>query len=181
MVRGETRACEFSVKKPDHAILTTVLILLLAHMLSACEALTFTPTIRPTPSAAYIDANDVVRGICFEAAFDSAKHGQIFILRDAETHIRFYELADNSQLCRHPVERVPFDFSNGWVLAGMWSTGVGCTAHHDVIDTVRDDRAKIFHIQLRFITEGDCPYELVRPFWIGISNASDYEITIEQP
>lgn len=170
------RTCEFWVKKITHRFLMLILLLL---VLSACDVLNFEPTLYPTPAQLYQDANDVIRGICFEAAFDSAKQGLTFVLRDTEAQIAFYDLADNSELCRHPVERVPFDFSGGRVLVGLWSTGVGCTAHHDVLDTIRDDSVKTYQLSIRFVAEGDCPYELVRPFWVSIDGASDYTITID--
>lgn len=119
----------------------------------------------------------MVRGICFEAAFDAA--GQVFIVRDAEAHIRFYDLADNSHLCRHPVTRIPFDFNGGRVLVGLWSKGIGCTARHNMTHFERDDRARTVVIRLQFITEGDCNYELIRPFWLGIPGVADYEIKFE--
>ncbi len=138
-------------------------------------------TIRlPTPTAGnsypWQDAADMLRGICFEAANDAA--GQTFVIRNAEEHIRFYNLADNSQLCRRPVERVPFDFSEGQVLAGLWSRGMGCKARHEVIDWARDDAARTFSMNLRLVIEGDCPYELVRPFWIALEGLADYDISI---
>ncbi|RMG87968.1 MAG: hypothetical protein D6712_04585 [Chloroflexi bacterium] len=138
-------------------------------------------TIRlPTPAPGDIypwqNANDIMRGICFEAANDAAE--QTFVIRNAEEHIRFYNLADNSQLCRRPVERVPFDFGQGQVLAGLWNRGMGCKARHEVIDWVRDDTAHTFSINLRLVIEGDCPYELVRPFWIALEGVDDYDISI---
>lgn len=124
----------------------------------------------------WTDENPTMSGICFEAAWDAA--GQVFVIRNAEEHIRFYGLSDNSQLCRRAVTRYPFDFSTGRVLAGLWSRGRGCTARHDVLDRQRDDNARTLAIHLRFVTEGDCPYDLVRPFWIGLDGVSDYAITI---
>lgn len=118
----------------------------------------------------------VMSGICFEAALDAA--GKVFVLRDAQAHIRFYDLADNSQLCRRPVARNAFDFSSGRVLAGLWSQGKGCTARHDVLSVARDDVARTLLIRLNFVTEGDCDYELLRPFWIGLDGVSDYKIDI---
>ena len=115
-------------------------------------------------------------GICFEAALDAA--GKVFVLRDSRAHIQFYDLADNSQLCRHPVTRNVFEFSSGRILAGLWSYGKGCTAHHDVLAVNRDDAARTLTIQLRFVTEGTCDYELLRPFWIGLDGVSDYQIQI---
>lgn len=140
---------------------------------------TQTPTAIPTTPAGltlpdgWTDETATVRGICFEAALDAA--GRVFVIRDAEQHIQFYSLADNSGLCRRPVERLPFDFSGGRVLAGVWSAGTGCTARHEVIESRRD--AGEHRLTLRFITEGDCPYELVRPFWVGVT-AGEAEVVI---
>jgi hypothetical protein len=64
------------------------------------------------------------------------------------------------------------------MLAGLWSYGMGCTARHEFLEFTRDDEAKTILFRLRFITEGDCPYELLRPFWVGIPAASDYQITL---
>lgn len=138
----------------------------------------FVATNTPALLTAYgwTDENAVMSGICFEAAYDAA--GQVFVLRSAIEHIRFYGMADHSRLCRRAVTRHPFDFSGGRVLAGLWSAGIGCTARHDVLEVARDDSAKTLHIRLRFITEGDCPYELARPFWIGLDGVGDYDISI---
>jgi hypothetical protein len=100
-------------------------------------------------------------------------------MRNAAQQIEFYDLADNSHYCRRPVTRYPFDFSNGRVLAGLWSYGRGCTARHDVLDIQRDDEAKTLMIHLRFVTEGDCNYELLQPFWIGLDGMQEYEIGVE--
>ena len=134
------------------------------------------PPAQSTSVYPWTEENGVMSGFCFESALDAA--GQTYILRSSEDHIGFYDLADNSQLCRHPVTRYPFDFGNGRVLAGLWSYGRGCTAHHDVVAYNRDDAARTISIQLRFVTEGTCDYELVRPYWIGLSNAVDYQIEI---
>jgi|FLYN01.1.fsa_nt_gi hypothetical protein len=134
----------------------------------------FTRTPSPYP---WTDENATLSGICFEAALDAA--GQLFVLRNAANLIEFYDLADNSRFCRRPVRRYPFDFSNGRVLAGLWSYGRGCTARHDVLDVQRDDAAKTLTIRLRFVAEGDCNYELVQPFWIGLDGVQGYEIEVE--
>jgi hypothetical protein len=132
-----------------------------------------TPTDLPFP---WSNENATVGGICFEAALDSA--GRVFVLRSADDHIRFYDLADGSGLCRRPVNRLPFDFSAGRILVGLWSAGVGCLAFHEVADVLRDDAALTFTVRLRFITQGECSYELVRPFWIGFDGMSDFDIRI---
>lgn len=122
------------------------------------------------------DALSVMSGICFESAFDAVDN--VFIMRSAEDHIHLYDLAENSELCRRPIIRNPFDFSNGRILAGIWTVGIGCTADHEILDYQRDDANKTLTFQLRFVTAGDCPYELVRPFWVAIDNAPDYEVII---
>ena len=76
----------------------------------------------PTPAQPWPDANGVMGGICFASAQDAA--GQLFVLRSQQELSHFFDLADNSQLCREPVERRAFDFSGGRVLAGLWSTGM---------------------------------------------------------
>lgn len=138
------------------------------------------PTNTPTSDMVYPDGLQdvlpILSGICFESAWDAA--GQVFILRSAEEHIRFYNLADNSALCRRPVVRHPFDFTQGEVLAGLWSRGYGCVAHYEIYDYDRNDDAKTVRIVLDFFTEGDCPYELVRGFWVSIASAQDYAIEI---
>ncbi len=134
------------------------------------------PEATATNTYPWTDENNVMSGICFEAAQDAA--GKVFVLHDANEHSRFYDAADNSHLCRHPVTRNPFDFSSGRILVGLWSSGHGCTARHDVVGITRDDAARTLTIQLHFVTEGTCDYELVRPFWIGLDGVGAYEITI---
>ena len=129
-----------------------------------------------TSTTQWYDENEHVAGICFEATWDAA--GRIHIIRTAEEHIRFYDLADNSRLCRRPVSRVPRDFSTGYVIAGFWSRGIGCNARHEVTGFFRNDDAQTILMSVRFIIEGDCPYELVQPFWVGFDNAAGHEITI---
>lgn len=142
------------------------------------DNLTITAQPSSTPLAGNLqDVLPILSGICFEAAWDAA--GQVFILRSAEEHIRFYDLADNAGLCRREVIRHPFDFTQGEVLAGLWSRGAGCVARYDIVNHTRDDTAKTVRIELDFITEGDCPYQLVRGFWVSIPNAQDYDITIQ--
>lgn len=139
-----------------------------------------TPQANATPTnlpQGVYDALPSVMGICFEASWDAAD--RLFIIRSAEDHIRFYDLADNSELCRRTVRRVPFDFSTGDILIGRWNRGYGCTAQHEIINYERDDTARTILIQAQFSTEGDCPYELVRGFWLGIEDAQDYDIRLE--
>lgn len=130
----------------------------------------------PTPAYPWVDASAVMAGICFEAAADAA--GRTFVIRSADELATFFDLADNSGLCRLPVERADFDFSDGRVIAGTWSRGDGCSARHTVDRIDRDDDARTLTITLRLVTEGDCAYELVRPFWVALDDVTDYAIEI---
>lgn len=141
----------------------------------APPTVTISPTATPLPFGLE-DAIDVMSGICFESAEDAA--GRVFVMRSAEDHIRLYDLAEHSALCRRPIIRNPFDFSNGRILAGIWTAGIGCVADHEILNYVRDDAAKTLTFDLRFVVGGECAYQLVRPFWVAIDNAQDYEVVI---
>jgi len=136
---------------------------------------TIPPTATPMPFNLE-SAISVMSGICFESVADAA--GQVFVMRNAEEHINLYDLAENSELCRRPIIRNPFDFSNGRILAGTWTYGIGCTADHEILNVVRDDDGQSIRVDLRFQTFGECPYELVRPFWVAFEDAQDYDVTI---
>ena len=120
-------------------------------------------------------------GLCFESVNDAAE--RTFVVLDDRDLQRLYDLADSSQLCRHPVQRGSFDFSNNRFLMGLWSRAVGCNARHEVSSITRDDVARTFIINLRLVIESGCDYELVRPFWIGLSDLSGYDVRllVEQP
>jgi hypothetical protein len=138
-----------------------------------------TPTTTPPPYP-WTDENAVLSGLCFESVYDAA--GRVFTLRTPEELNTLFDLADNSRLCRQPVRRAEFDFSGGRVLIGLWSRGRGCDARHVVTDVRRDDVARFFSINVRLVTEGDCNYELVQPFWIGVGGLEGYDIRlIESP
>lgn len=124
----------------------------------------------------WTDANDVMRGICFESAYDAA--GQVFVLRSDAELSHLFDLSDHSQLCRHPVARQTFSFEGGRVLAGVWSIGRGCTAEHHLIEFYRNDPELVIDLRLRLEIAGDCPYDLVRPFWIALDNAARHTISI---
>lgn len=123
------------------------------------------------------DERFVMTGICFEFAY--VMRDQVIVLRDALSHIQFYGDVDASGQCRRAVTRHPFNFEQGQTLAGLWSYGYGCTARHDILDAVRDDANRTYSIRLDFITEGDCPYELIRPFFVGLPpEMHNYEVQI---
>lgn len=166
------------------------LALLVAGCASLPPAASPTPTVAATENAQHdtaaslatpfpnglVDALPVMLGICFESAFDAAN--QVFVLRSTAELQQFYDLADNSRLCRQPVERYEYEFAEGDVLAGFWSVGRGCRADHEILAVQRDDDERTLSIQTRFITEGLCNYELVRPFWVLIRDAADYEVVV---
>lgn len=134
------------------------------------------PAAVSTPSPPWTDASRVFDGVCFEAA--QAISGQVFVLRTAQDHIQFYDRVDQSALCRHPITRSPFEFGNGQILAGLWSAGYGCKAHHDLIAYQQDDANRRLIIVLRFVTEGTCDYQLLRAYWIGLDGLTGYDIQI---
>jgi len=130
----------------------------------------------PTPNYGWTDVNDLMAGVCFEAALDAA--GRVFRIPNASALEAFYSQVDHSQLCEDPVERFTYPFNNGDVIMGLWSSGIGCTARYEVQNVQRDNAQKQEAIQLRLVTEGDCPYELVEPFWIAIPQSADFTIQI---
>jgi hypothetical protein len=135
----------------------------------------------PEPSATLlpfllIDANPVMSGICFESAFDAA--GRIFVLRSADELNSLFDESDNSGYCRRPTARGSFDFSSERAMIGTWSRGRGCDADHRISAVEIDDVARTFIIRAKFVVEGDCPYELVRPLWLGITGYREYDIRL---
>lgn len=134
------------------------------------------PAASTAPAAAWADAAALVQGVCFEAAYDAA--GRVFSLRRPEDLAQFYDQVDHSQLCRQPISRAGFDFAGGTILAGLWSRGAGCTAHHEILGVDRSESDRALRIRLRLVTQGDCAYELVQPFWIALPGYSDWQIEI---
>lgn len=148
------------------------------------NATPLTETLVPSPTPPqypWTDENAVMSGLCFESVNDAA--GRTFVILDDRDLQRLFDLADSSQLCRHPVQRGSFDFAGGRFLMGLWSRAVGCTARHDVLGITRDDVAHTYIINLRLVVEPGCDYELVRPFWIGLSDLDGYDVRllVEQP
>jgi hypothetical protein len=135
-------------------------------------AVATTPPIYP-----WVDESASVLGICFEAANDMAEMDRRFLLRSGTEHIAFYDAVDSTHLCLRPVARTTFDFSTGRTLAGLWRAGRGCTARYDV--TAYSVENNELNIILGFVTEGDCNYALVRPFWISFDNRLSLNLTVE--
>ncbi|MBA3869940.1 MAG: hypothetical protein H0X30_12405 [Anaerolineae bacterium] len=143
------------------------------------------PTIQPTPinivtatpDYGWTDVSSIMEGVCFEAALNTA--GRVFSISNATALDAFYSQIDQSQLCEDPVIRVDYPFNNGEIIVGLWSSGTGCTARHDVQSVRRDDAQKQEAIQLQFVTEGDCPYDLVQPFWIALPQSIGFNIQID--
>jgi hypothetical protein len=172
------------------------LLLVLGVGLAACSSLPGVPTLPPsvppnalgTPSPMVVaptatpsiypwtDESAVMSGLCYESVYDAAE--RTFAIRSDAELTAFFDLADNSELCRHPVQRGSFDFTGGRLLIGLWSKTIGCTAQHEVSNIQRDDVAKIYAISLRLVVQVGCNYELVRPFWIGLSDLSGYDVRL---
>jgi hypothetical protein len=129
------------------------------------------------PSYPWVDESSVVSGVCFEAASDMAAMNRRFVLHTAQEHIEFYNAIDSTNLCLRPVQRVSFDFDTGRALAGLWSAGRGCMAEHEVMTYSVEQNT--LNIALRFVTQGDCNYELIRPFWISFDGSLTLNLTVD--
>ncbi len=135
------------------------------------------PAATSTPDYGWEDVSYLVDSICFEAALNIA--GQVFKITDTYTLEALYTRIDRSKICDDAVKHINFEFSNGETIVGLWSAGTGCNARHDVQSVYRDDTQQQETIQLRFITEGDCPYELLQPFWIALPRTTGFTIQLE--
>lgn len=154
-------------------------IFMLCICLSACAWWPKLPQVnqmQPIP-VSLADATDVMQGVCFEAALALAD--EPIVLRSTLELIRFFDRIDQSGDCRRAIQRASFEFSGGRALVGMWSYGAGCTAAHELLQAQRDAANAAIEIRLRFTTDGDCPYELIRPYWVGIDDAAGYSIVLE--
>lgn len=125
----------------------------------------------------WVDVNYLMEGVCFEAALSMAD--EVLIIPDARSLDAFYTQIERSQLCEDSVNRGVYAFNEGDMIVGVWSSGTGCTSRYVVQKVQRDDAQKQEAIQLQFVTEGDCPYELVEPFWIALPQSANYNLQIE--
>jgi hypothetical protein len=130
-----------------------------------------------TPDYGWTDVSYLMEGVCFEAALNDV--GKVFKLIDDNALNAFYAQINSSQLCEDPVNKVPYAFNDGAIIVGLWSAGTGCTARHAIKNVQRDNTQKQEAIQLQFITEGDCPYELVQPFWISLPQSQGFNVQID--
>jgi hypothetical protein len=122
------------------------------------------------------DASALLEGICFEAAH--AMSGQAFILTSQEQLNSLYDQINSSQLCRRPIARQTFDFL-GRTVVGTWTYAPqGCTARHELVRVRRSDENRVLTLRYRFIVDGDCPYELIRPLWVAVENPDSYDIRL---
>lgn len=146
----------------------TLRLLCLACGLVACNLDDVAPRTTIAPSPTYQDAADLMTGVCFEAALQLSNI--TYTLQDPDELTRFYDRIDSLEVCRRPIFRADFP-ANGGVVIGRWDAGRGCTAQHEVItqDGVR--------LALQFTTSGDCPYELIRPFWILTESVQAIDVT----
>lgn len=163
-------------------VLFRVMALLLA--LNACSLNANAPqsfgpvretTFVPLQASVWEDASALMEGICFASAQDAA--GRVFTLRGAEALTQFYDLADESGLCTRAVKRGEVNFEATPILTGGWSVGTGCAARHEVIALDYDASAATASMTVDFITEGECPYTLVRPFWAAWQVPAETEVT----
>lgn len=134
------------------------------------------PQAAPEQAAQVTDAAALLEGVCFEAAH--AMSGQAFILTSQEQLNSLYDQIDSTKLCRRPIARQTFDFA-GRTVVGTWTySPQGCTARHELIRVRRNDENRVLNLRYRFIVEGDCPYELIRPLWVAVDNPDSYNIRL---
>ncbi len=129
-----------------------------------------------TPDYGWKDVSYLMADVCFEAIADIT--GKVITIRDANELEVFYNRIDRSQTCEEPIKHISYPFNNGETLVGLWNAGVGCGAHHTVQSVQRDDALRQETIQLQFVIEGDCPYELLQGFWIAIPQSSGFNIQV---
>ncbi len=130
----------------------------------------------PTPDYGWTNAQYVMQGVCFEAAAELVDN--VYTIRSSAELERFYSQIDLREYCSQPLKRETYPFADGDVLVGLWSVSNGCTADHTVQSVSRDDVNRRIAIQLQLVTEGDCPYELIRPFWVIVHNAGAYTVEV---
>jgi hypothetical protein len=158
-----------------------LLALCLSVALAACTLNDTSQPVEVPPPAAeqpvrVTDVAVLLEGICFEAAH--ALSGQAFILTSQEQLNGLYNQIDGSELCRRPIARHTFDFA-GHTVVGTWTySPQGCTARHDLVRLRRNDENRVLNLRYRFIVEGDCPYELIRPLWIAVENPDSYNVRL---
>jgi hypothetical protein len=129
------------------------------------------------PDYGWKDVSNLMEGVCFEAAMKVA--GQVFKISDANALATFYAQINRDQACEDPVTPMTYPFSDGEMIVGLWSAGRGCTAQHIVQAIQRDDIQQQETIHLQFVTEGDCPYELLQPFWIAIPQSAGFNVQVD--
>jgi hypothetical protein len=129
-----------------------------------------------TPDYGWEDVSYLMSDVCFEAITDIA--GKVITIRDANALEAFYNQIDRNQACEQPVRHMSYPFNNGEMLVGLWSSGIGCGAHHVVQGVQRDDAQRQETIQLELVIEGDCPYELLQGFWIAIPQSTGFNTQI---
>lgn len=138
----------------------------------ASPALLFTPT----PDYGWTSALAVMQGVCFEAAEQLLDN--VYTIRSEAELERFYSQIDLREYCEQPIKRESYPFSEGDLLVGLWNASTGCTADHIVQAAERTPTNQHIAIQLQLVTAGDCPYELIRPFWVVIHNAQGYTVDV---
>ena len=129
-----------------------------------------------TSNYGWADVNYLMEGVCFEAALNAA--GQIYKIPNQNSLDSFFRRIDRNKACEDDISPVTYAFSADEMIVGLWSSGTGCSARHEVQNVRRDDIQKQEAIQLQFVTEGDCSYELVQPFWIALPQSADYDVQI---
>lgn len=132
------------------------------------------PLAAPALPFGWQDAREVMRGVCFEAAF--ALRDEVFVMRSLAELEAFWARVDALNACRRPIARPSVTFPDSAALVGLWSYGVGCTARHAVRAVTAGTGT--LDVELALYIEGACNYELLRPFWVFIADAAAQAVTL---
>lgn len=139
---------------------------------------TLPPTSTPDPSVPYVDARDLFSGVCFEYWVEQVN--RVYVISTPFEHIEFYNEVDESERCRFPVERLPFDEFETRLLLGAVNVGTGCQAITDPLELVTDEAARTVTLRVQWGVTGDCPYRLARPFFVHMARPPEgYRIEME--
>ena len=128
----------------------------------------------PLGDSALRDERAIFSEVCFAAAAAHAERPTT--LRSAAALRQFHTQLATS--CQRPLPAPHFDFAAGRILFGLWSRGEGCGARHLLTQYERDDAAGRITVRARFVTFGDCPYELLQPLWLSAPAGHDYHIDL---
>ena len=162
----------------------------------AAPAVTFSPSMSPTPAAvptatllpalesntgAYADVTPWLDGVCF--AYLARLNGTSWVWTSQSDLDTFYNRVDESGLCERAAARPNYDFNAGAV-AGVVSVRAGCDAAYIVTGLIQDDATHTQTLTLSLQLRPGCPYDLIEPLLIIIPPlpaGTELNIVVNEP